>query len=276
MGKIEIGDFMPRLIRRLLLLSVVCAGGAFGQSVEGTFAQIAFGGSWQTTFTLVNMDATNLANVTLNFFQDGATPGPLTVPVQGFGNTASFAFTILPSNSTNVVLSSTNPIVTQGWASMTVGAGTTVRGQGSFRFLLPGGQISEAVVPLNSTPTFCILFCAPTSNILIPFDNTNGVYITSIALANTMSTNQNVTIEFDDQSNIKLASDTLNLTPMQHKAFRTIDLYPQTVNKKGVIRISDTTDNGVPINLPTPAPVIALGLLSNATNAVTTIMPITQ
>ena len=110
----------------------------------------------------------------------------------------------------------------------------------------------------------------------MPFDNTTGVYVTSIALANTMSTTQTVTIEFDDQSNNKLASDTLSLTAMQHKAFRTIDSYPQTVNKKGVIRISDTTDNGVPIGIPTPAPVITLGLLSNATNTVTTIIPITQ
>src|SRR5665213_193373 len=100
MGKIEIGDFMPRLIRRLLLLSFVCAGAAFGQ-VAGTFAQIAYGGSWQTTFTLVNVDSTNLATVTLNFFADGVPTGPLTVPVQGFGNTSSYTFTIPVGGSTN-------------------------------------------------------------------------------------------------------------------------------------------------------------------------------
>src|SRR5579862_938378 len=124
MGKIDIGDFMPRFISRLLLLSIVCAGGAFGQAqVAGTFAQIAFGGSWQTTFTLINVDSTDIANVTLNFFMDGPTPGPLTVPIQGSASTSSYTFTIAPSGATNVVLSSANPSVTQGWASMTVNAG---------------------------------------------------------------------------------------------------------------------------------------------------------
>ena len=99
---------MPRLIRRLLLLSIVCAGGAFGQSqVAGTFAQIAYGGSWQTTFTLINMDSADLASVTLNFFADSGSP--LNVPVQGFGSTSSYTFTIPVSGSTNVVLSSTDP-----------------------------------------------------------------------------------------------------------------------------------------------------------------------
>ena len=56
---------MPRLIRRLLLLSIVCAGAAFGQ---GTFGQIAYGGSWQTTFTLINMVST-ATSVTLLFLR---------------------------------------------------------------------------------------------------------------------------------------------------------------------------------------------------------------
>ncbi len=42
---------MPRF-NRFVALSIICAGCAFGQ--QGTFAQIAFGGSWQTTFTLIN------------------------------------------------------------------------------------------------------------------------------------------------------------------------------------------------------------------------------
>lgn len=265
---------MPKLIRRLLLLSVVCAGGAFGQSVQGTFAQIAYGGSWQTTFTLVNTGSTtDPANGSLSFFRDDGSP--LNAPVQDAGNFSVYPFTIPPGGALNIVLAGTDPTTTPGWASMTVTSGT-VRGQGSFRFLLPGGQISEAVVPLNATPAFCFIVCLSSSSIIIPFDNTTGVYTTSIALANTMSTTQAVSIEFDDQSNAPLATDTMSLTANQHMAFVTPQKYPVLANKKGIIRITDSTNNGGIIGVPTPPPIIALGLLSNITNAVTTIMPITQ
>ena len=272
---------MPRLIRRLLLLSVVCAGGAFGQSVQGSFAQIAFGGSWQTTFTLINMDSTSPAGGSLSFFGDDGSPlnVPVNVPGQSVVSTSSYTFTIPAGGAVNIVLPSTVPNTTQGWASMTVNAGNSVRGQGSFRFLLPGGQISEAVVPLaNQASSNCLILCISPSNILMPFDNTANQYITSIALANTASTTQAVAIEFRDQSYNLLVADTLNLTALQHKAFRLIDLYPQTTGMKGILRIHDnTTDSagGSPFNAPS-IPIIALGLLSNVTNAVTTIIPITQ
>lgn len=264
---------MPRFFRRLLLLSIVCAGCAFGQ---GTFGQIAYGGSWQTTFTLVNMDSVDIASVTLSFFGDDGSP--LNAPVQGFGNTSSYAFTILPNGSTNVVLSSTDSTTTQGWAS--IAATGPVRGQGSFRFLLPGGQISEAVVPLTPNQVLnCIALCIPPSLILLPFDNTTGQYVTSIALANTASTTQSVGLEFDDQSGNPLVTDTLNLTANQHMAFVTPQKYLVLANKKGVLRIVDNTtvSGGVGGPFSVPAiPITALGLLSNATNAVTTIIPIIQ
>jgi len=270
---------MPKFIGRLLLLSVVCAGGAFGQ-VAGTFAQIAFGGSWQTTFTLINVDSdpTDLANVTLNFFMDGPTPGPLTVPVQGSTGTtltSSYTFTIPASGSTNVVLSSTNPSVTQGWASMTVTSGS-VRGQGSFRFLLPTGVISEAVVPLSTSgSTACIIAFPPSNNpvIMIPFDNTTGqnFYFTSIAIANISGTPLMVPIEFDDQSNNKLVTDTLNLAVNQHMAFLTTQSYQALAGKKGILRIYP----GKAVTVGTDN-VTVLALLSNATSAITTIGPITQ
>ena len=44
---------MPKLFGRFLALSILCAAGAFGQ--QGTFGDIAYGGSWQTTFTLMNL-----------------------------------------------------------------------------------------------------------------------------------------------------------------------------------------------------------------------------
>jgi hypothetical protein len=138
---------MAKLILRVFALSIVCAVGMFGQ--QGSFGQIAYGGSWQTTFTLMNLSSTSPVTLTLSFFGDDGSP--LNAPVQGFGATAAYTFTIAPGGSQNVVLSGSPNGTTQGWASlsMTSASGGPVRGQGSFRFLLPGGAISEA---LSSIP----------------------------------------------------------------------------------------------------------------------------
>ena len=101
--------------------------------------------------------------------------------------------------------------------------------------------------------------------ILLPFDNTAGQYVTSLAIANTTNATLPIAIEFVDQANNQLASDTLNLTAMQHKAFVTRLNYPAVDGKKGTLRIHASASS-----------VTVLGLLSNATNAITTIIPVTQ
>jgi hypothetical protein len=258
---------MPKFFLRFLALSILCAAGAFGQ---GTFGQIAFGGSWQTTFTLMNMSTTS-ADVTLSFFDDNGLP--LAAPVQGFGVMSVYTFTIPPSNAQNVVLSSLAGTTTQGWASMSTTG--NVRGQGSFRFQLPSGVISEAVVPLSRPAQLeCIVsFPPPDPVIVIPFDNTGGQdntanqYVTSLAFVNTntKSTSKSFAMEFYDQSNKLLAAPSLLLAAMGHTAFVSKDAYPALRNTKGILRIHAST-----------ADLTVLGLLSNFTGAITTIMPVTQ
>ena len=250
---------MPKFILRFLGLSILCAGIAFGQ--QGTFGQIAYGGSWQTTFTLVNLSSSNVATVTLSFFGDNGLP--LVAPVQGFGVTSAYTFAIAPGGAQNVVLSSSDPATTQGWASMSTSG--TVRGQGSFRFLVPNGTgaISEAVVPLSLPGSaLCIVpFPSPDPVIIIPFDNTGGQYVTSLALANTKVTGLNFAVEFDDQSGTSLVADNFSLSAMQHLAFVSTARYPALGGKKGILRIhaitADLTVLGLlstPLSSPPPPP----------------------
>jgi hypothetical protein len=254
---------MPRFISRFIALSVVCAGCAFGQQ-QGSFAQIAYGGSWQTTFTLLNESTTLVAFVTLNFFGDNGLP--LNVPIQGAGTTTSYAFTIPPGGLQSVVLSSSDSVTSQGWASIDAGSSGIVRGQASFRFLLPNKVISEAVVPLSTSGSAVCVVPSPASDVIVvPFDNTTGQYVTSLALANTTQGSLFVQIEFVDQSNTPLVADTLSLTPRQHVAVVTPQAYPALAGKKGTLRIHESTSK-----------VTVLGLLSNATNSITTIIPFTN
>jgi hypothetical protein len=241
----------------------LCTTGAFGQ---GTFGQIAYGGCWQTTFTLVNLNTQSAASVSLSFYGDNG--APLGAPVQDIGSVSSYTITIPAGGAQSVVLSNSDISTTQGWASMSTGDGVTVRGQGSFRCHLSGRPDFEAVVPL-STPgsTPCIIPFPSQSNpvILVPFDNTAGQYTTSLAFANTTNTTLAVPIEFDDQFNHLLATDTLNLAAMQHTAFATTDKYPAVAGKKGILRIQASAAN-----------LTILGLLFNATGPFTTIIPVTQ
>jgi hypothetical protein len=213
------------------------------------------------------MSSSSAASVTLSFFGDDGLP--LNAPVQDFGATSAYIFTIPAGGAQSVVLSSGAGGTTQGWASMSA-TGGTVRGQGSFRVLLPTGGISEAVVPLSFPPgsTLCIVpFPVTSPVILVPFDNTAGQYLTSLAFANTTATAQSYAIEFDDQSGHLLVADTVSLTPNQHMAFVTTAKYEALVGKKGILRIQAD-----------PAKLTVLGLLSNlsGTGAITTIIPVTQ
>ena len=257
---------MPKLILRFLALGILCAGAAFAQ--QGTFGQIAYGGSWQTTFTLVNMSSVSTATGALSFFGDNGSP--LSAPVQGYGNVSVYTFAIPPGGSQRVVLSTSDSNTTQGWASMST-TGTPVRGQASFRVFLPKGGISEAVVPLSLPGSALCIFPFPPSGdpiILIPFDNTNGQYITSIAIANTTNVDMpSIAMEFVDQSNNLLQSSTTGLQAMQHTAFVTTDRYQTLAGQKGILRIHAD-----------PAKLTVLGLLSNlaSTGSITTIIPVTQ
>jgi hypothetical protein len=153
----------------------------FAQPEQGSFAQIAYGGGWQTTFTLVNPSAPSLAFVTLDFYGDNGLP--LNVPIQGAATTTSYTFSIVPGGQQSVVLSSTDPTESQGWASINVSG--TARGQASFRRLLPNKTISEAVIPLSTSGfAVCVVPTAAPSVILLPFDNTTGEYVTSLASPN--------------------------------------------------------------------------------------------
>jgi hypothetical protein len=256
---------MPRFVMRFLALGILCAGSGFAQ--QGSFGQIAYGGSWQTTFTLINMSSTSTATGTLSFFGDGG--GPLVAPVQGYGNVSVYPFAIPPGGSQSVVLSTSDPITIQGWASMSTTG--NVRGQASFRVFLPKGGISEAVVPLSLPSSVLCIFPFPPSGdpvILMPFDNTNGQYVTSIAIANTTTVDMaSIAMEFVDQSNNLLQSTTTGLQARQHTAFVTTDRFQTLAGQKGIIRIHAD-----------PAKLTVLGLLSNlaSTGSITTIIPVTQ
>ena len=213
---------MHQSIRLLPILLLVAGGGAMAQ---GTFAHIAYGSGYTTTFTFVNSSATDQASLRLYFYGDnGAALAP---PIQGVSNPPSpYTFTVPGGGSTTVVLPDPGNLAVSvtGWASVVSNDGIPVSGQGSFRRHAAGSPDYEMAVPLIGAATECIIaFPDPSSSIQIPFDNLAGVHLTAFAIANTTGSSQTFNIVFQDQSGNILVTDRWTLPANNHSAFLTTD-----------------------------------------------------
>src|SRR5580658_9310247 len=143
--RIDIGWVMLKLTG--FALWIAGATGVFGQ---GTFGQIAFGGCWQTTLTLINQNSAAMANVAIFFYGDDGSP--LSTPVQGIGSVTTYKFTIQPGNRQDVVLfnSDANSTAVEGWANVATTGDVELGGQGSFLCRTAGRPDYQSVVPLNA------------------------------------------------------------------------------------------------------------------------------
>jgi hypothetical protein len=258
---------MSKFTPQVLALGILCAGTAFGQ-LTGSFGQIAFGGSWQTTLKLINTSPSDTSNVVLSFFGDNGSP--LIVPIADVGNRSDYEFQIPANGTTDVVLTSSDPNTTQGWARLSM-TGSAVRGQGIFSFLVPkgNGTISEAVVPfiLHDDPTCVVPIPNADPVILVPFDNTVTSFRTSMAFVNTdpTTTSRTFVLEFKDQFSQMLVATTLTLPSLAHTAFVTPERFPVLLGKKGILRVHASKSD-----------LTVLGLLSNLTGSIATIIPLTD
>lgn len=258
---------MARFALRFVLTSVLlCSGVAFAQ---GNFAHFAYGSGYQTTFTFMNISTTDPANVNLYFYNsDGSS---LQADVSGVGKVGPYNFTI-PAGASKTVALLGDPAAassTEGWAQLVVADGyPAVRGQGSFRRHLAGQPDFEAVVPLTGANPACIVYF-PNDNpqVLIPFDNTTGQYLTALAFANSSGINQTLQLDYYDESYQKIISKTMTMSAFSHVAFRTIDngVGSDAVlnGKKGILRIQATSRDFA-----------VLGLLFNYTGPFTSILPV--
>jgi len=260
------------MFRRMAwLFALLVAVGTASAWAQGTFGHLAYGDGWQTTFLVVNEDQGTEANVSLSFYSDSGTP--LAVPVNGGALISVYSFSIPPSGSASIVVPDVGgTTANQGWASLAVSNTPTVSGQAIFRGN-PGGisQVLEAAVPFTTPAPACLVpygSAGPTHYILVPFDNTTGVHVTALALANTTSSALTVPFEFDDPTGAMITSGTINLGAMNHTSFVSTTQYPATQGKTGVLRITLTTNIG---------DLSVLALLANSvTGTLTTLIPITQ
>ena len=217
--------------------------------VEGSMAQVASGGGWQTTFTLVNTGSST-AQATLKFFGDSGAALQLPLAFLQSGSTAKTATltqTIAPGAS---LIVQTQEVA--GAPSIVGSAQLTTTGKISgfavFRSTRSG---QEAVVPLTSDASRAYVQ---------PFDNTQGL-ATGLAIANRSEAPTDLQVELHDESGELIALTGLSLPARGHKSFMLTDLFIAAANRRGTVTFSAIAGGRIS----------ALGLRATKSGAVTTI-----
>jgi hypothetical protein len=206
-----------------------------GLSDAGSMAQIASGGGWDTSLTLIDL-GTSSAEARIDFSSNAgsALVLPFTFPQQTFPGTilGPTVDQILNPRQQFVLnaAGSLNDPASVGWAQLT--AGGAVNGFAIFKN--SNGQ--EAVVPLEArnAPSY-----------LLAFDNT-GSLATGLAIANLATAAANVNVVIRDDTGRPIGTKALNLPARGHNSFMLTDPqngFSATAGKRGTVEF-DTPPNG--------------------------------
>jgi uncharacterized protein (TIGR03118 family) len=191
----------------------------------GSFAQVASGGGWKTTMTLINLSA-NTVNAQVNLYADNGTASTLPLSFPQFGAitaASSMSVSVGPNDSIVIQSPASGSTVVTGWADvLATGA-------------LSGYLAFEASSPLDSLGTVPLDSRLSTST-LMPYDNTNG-YQTGFALANQSSTAQTVTVTLLDQNGVQLSSSPVSLPAYGHASFFLNTQFSKSANQLGLIQL---------------------------------------
>jgi len=208
----------------------------------GIFPQIAVGGGWKTSLTLLNLaDITQPAKLTF-WDDDGA---PLTTPLAfspevGLAATAGALAEIQLAANGVAVVEMEMPASSEmmaGWAKLHAPAG--IVGAATFRYRSAEGQESEAVVPMETRTPY---------SFVLPYDNTAG-FASGVAVANGSETSDaNVAITIRDATGKELLPvDTLVLPIGGHTYFALTSRYPSLAGARGSLEFRDRSGGNIAV-----------------------------
>jgi hypothetical protein len=206
--------------------------------VSTAASQIASGGVWKTTLTLMNISATQ-HSVKVQFRGDDGSPLtlPLLVTQRGASQAAtdsSVERTIEPG--TVLLIESeapASPATLVGWAEV-VSSGP-IAGFAIFRSRGQDGRDSEGTATLES---------GGSSSLILPYDNTSG-FSTGVALVN--RTNEAVIVNaiIRDDSGVQIDLQAVALRAMGHSSFTVVDRFPVSSGRRGVIEFQNIAGGAI-------------------------------
>lgn len=206
--------------------------------VSSSVSQIASGGGWKTTMTLVNLTSTQ-NSVRVAFRGDDG--GPMTLPLvltqQGTPQTAS-----APSVDRTVGAGATLLIESEapassatfvGWAEVT--SSGPVSGFAIFRQRGQDGRDAEGTAPLEGSRS---------SSLVLPFDGTSG-FATGVALVNSTSQAVIVNATIRDDNGAQIGLQAVSLPAMGHTSFAVADRFSMTSGRRGIIEFQNQAGGAI-------------------------------
>ena len=199
--------------------------------LSGAMAHLAVAGNWQTTFTLVNKEAST-SQVNLNLFgEDGNLLSlPPSVPQSWFSNSA-------PTDGLSIASHASLILDNSGLSSQPVQVGSAQ--------LLAKGNVGGFAIfkdDLSGQEAAAALETRDAASYTLAFDNTNGVAL-GVALQNVLPSPANVPVILRDDTGAQIGSDTIALAGLGHASFVLAAQYPVAANKRGTIEF-DTPPGG--------------------------------
>jgi hypothetical protein len=230
---------MIRTVKTTLLAALLLAAALQGQQERQFVPQIADGGGWQTTLTIVNTSRTVEGFVELKFYDPNGIEMPL--PISGVGAVTTLVRRVRPAGTLVLETSGSAPATISGWALVVSGAdplsptpAAPVTVFTTFRSRIFGRPDFEAAVfPVAGT----------TNQLTMPLDNTGGT-VSSYALANGTGFNMNVRIVFADESGQPFLEENLGMAPWGQTSFESTNRFPLTRSKRGTVTFQAPTAAG--------------------------------
>jgi hypothetical protein len=183
-------------------------------------SQLAVGGGWQTTLTLVNYSQQAVTCVT-NFYSDIGSPLSISFSQ---GSVSTRTDTLQPGQSIHDQTTGSPPAVVQGWAQTTCTG--PLQASVLYRLYQAGVPVGEASVNAETAPTTEFATFAQTA--------------TGVAYANPSTTQSaNITLTVYNATGTKLGSQIVTLGPLAHGAANLGPLLGIT-NFTGFVEITST------------------------------------
>ncbi|MEO8593209.1 MAG: hypothetical protein ABI759_07805 [Candidatus Solibacter sp.] len=246
--------FANVLLTAIGLVAVSAAPAQQPVPVHSSISQIASGGAWKTTLTLLNLSSTS-SSVTVTFQGDNGLPLTLPLRITQSGSSSAEVSSeitrIVPALATLLIESeapATSETIT-GWAD--VASLGFFAGFAIFRQRGPDGRDSEGTAPLESTGL---------SGLILPFDNSDG-FSTGIAIVNAAEARASLVAVVRDENGIVLGQYGVPMIARGHSAFVVGERLPASIGRRGSIEFQQS-GNGT---------VSGLGLRFSATGSFTSV-----
>ena len=219
---------IPKLADSMLRQAVPKDGAL---SLTGSMPQLASGGGWETTLSLVNTSSVS-GEAMLNLWGDpgGALTLQFGLPQTSSAVTGSSLNEAIPANALLLLDTDAPESTAAQVGSAQLFTDGTIDGFAIFRYQ-PSGQ--EAVVPLEKRNA---------ASYVLAFDNTRNLS-TGVAVANVSGTAADIPVTLRDETGASLGTSMLSVEANGHTSFMLSQSYPATAGVRGTVEF-DTPSGG--------------------------------